>query len=159
GRGHDVVLLDRAAFPSDTLSTHALARTAMVQLRRWGLLETVVASGAPQIRDVVFHTAGGDVVRTVKDRFGVDPLVAPRRHVLDPVLQRAAVEAGARLQTGVTIGGVRRAGDGRVVGVVGEDRCGAPVDIAARFVVGADGLRSRIARSVDAAVTERRPAG
>ena len=74
-RGHDVVLLDRAAFPSDTLSTHALARTAVVQLQRWGLLETVVASGAPPIRDVVFHTeVGGRGVRGA----GAPPLTSGR---------------------------------------------------------------------------------
>ena len=45
--GHDVVLLDRAIFPADTLSTHQIARPGVVQLHRWGLLQTVLASGAP----------------------------------------------------------------------------------------------------------------
>ena len=48
--GHDVVLVDRAVFPSDTLSTHQVARAGVVALQRWGLLPAVLASGAPAIR-------------------------------------------------------------------------------------------------------------
>jgi flavin-dependent dehydrogenase len=54
---------------------------------------------------------------------------------------------------------VRRDRHGRVAGVHGHDRAGAPVELAARYVVGADGLGSRVARSVGAALTEARPAG
>jgi len=49
--GHDVLLVDRDTFPSDTLSTHAIARSGMVQLNRWGLLPDVLATGAPPLRD------------------------------------------------------------------------------------------------------------
>jgi 2-polyprenyl-6-methoxyphenol hydroxylase-like FAD-dependent oxidoreductase len=48
--GHDVAVIDKAMFPSDTLSTHALARGAIVQLQRWGLLADVIATGAPAQR-------------------------------------------------------------------------------------------------------------
>src|SRR3712207_9010811 len=51
---HDVVLLDRSRFPSDTNSTHAFVRGGVVQLSRWGLLEPVLATGAPAIRAVSF---------------------------------------------------------------------------------------------------------
>ena len=37
--GHDVVVVDQASFPSDTVSTHSIARSGVVQLRRWGLLD------------------------------------------------------------------------------------------------------------------------
>ena len=84
--GHDVLLVDRATFPSDTLSTHAIARSGVVQLNRWGLLPAVLDAGTPPIREVVFHAAARSVPRTVKDRMGVDMLVAPRRHVLDALL-------------------------------------------------------------------------
>ncbi len=47
--GHDVVLVDRSAFPSDTLSTHGIARGGVVQLSRWGLLDEVLAIGAPPV--------------------------------------------------------------------------------------------------------------
>jgi flavin-dependent dehydrogenase len=154
--GHDVVVVDRAAFPSDTLSTHAIARGGVVQLRRWGLLDAVVATGAPEIRRVEFHAGGEPVVRTVKDRHGVEFLVAPRRHVLDPLLQEAATASGARVRSKATVTDVLRTGSGRVVGVTGRDDDGA-FEIRARFVVGADGLRSRVARCVGAPVIEQRP--
>lgn len=156
-RGHEVLVVDRAEFPSDTLSTHAIARTGVVQLQRWGLLRDVVRSGAPEIRDVMFHLADTTVTRTLKDRHGVDHLVAPRRHVLDPILQDAARAAGATLRTGVTVDGVHRRDDGRVTGVHGRSGNGRPVSIEARMVIGADGLRSRVARSVGAPMIEVRP--
>jgi hypothetical protein len=43
--GHEVVVLDQASFPSDTVSTHSIARSGVVQLRRWGLLDEVLDSG------------------------------------------------------------------------------------------------------------------
>jgi flavin-dependent dehydrogenase len=157
--GHDVAVVDQASFPSDTLSTHSIARSGVVQLRRWGLLDEVLDSGAPAIRQVTFHAAGESVTRTIKDKSGVDLVVAPRRYVLDTILAGAAERAGAQVRAGVTVTGVQRDGRGRVTGVYGHDRAGAPVELAARWVVGADGLGSRVARSVGAAITEARPAG
>jgi flavin-dependent dehydrogenase len=154
--GHDVVVVDRAAFPSDTLSTHQIARSGVVQLRRWGLLPAVLASGAPPIRQVTFNADGGSVTRTVKHRAGVDFLVAPRRHVLDTIVAGAAGRAGADVRHEVTVTGVRLDDTGRATGVYGRDATGSSVEIAARFVVGADGLRSRVARSVGADVVEYR---
>src|SRR5262245_30104647 len=84
--GHDVMVVDQASFPSDTTSTHAIARSGMVQLRRWGLLDAVLDSGAPAIRRVTFHAPGESVSRVVKHKAGVDFVVAPRRYVLDTIL-------------------------------------------------------------------------
>jgi flavin-dependent dehydrogenase len=157
--GHDVVVVERASFPSDTVSTHSIARSGVVQLRRWGLLDAVLGSGAPAIRQVTFHALGESVSRAVKPKAGVDLVVAPRRYVLDAILAAAAGRAGAEVRTGVTVTGVQRDWRGRVVGVHGHDRAGAPVDLRARYVIGADGLRSLVARAADAAVTDARPAG
>jgi len=157
--GHDVVLLDRDTFPADTLSTHQIARTGVVQLRRWGLLQRVLDSGAPPIRQVTFTTPDEITTRRIKDRAGVDLLVAPRRYILDSIVADAAVEAGADLRQGVTVAGVHLDDTGRATGVYGHDRAGAPVDVQARFVVGADGLRSRVARAVGAELIEDRGDG
>jgi flavin-dependent dehydrogenase len=157
--GHDVVVVDQASFPSDTVSTHSLARSGVVQLRRWGLLDDVLDSGAPAIRQVTFNAGGESVSRTVKEKAGVDFLVAPRRYVLDTILATAAERAGAQVRPGVTVTGLQRDGRGRVVGVQGHDHTGARVELGARFVVGADGLGSRVARSVGAAVNEAGRAG
>lgn len=154
--GHNVVVLERALFPSDTLSTHAISRSGVVQLSRWGLLESVVASGAPAIRQVTFHVGDESITRRIKDRAGVDHLVAPRRHVLDTIVADAARIAGVDIRFDTTVTGVRRDADGRVVGVWARDPAGNPVEVDARFVVGADGLRSRIARSVGASLDTAR---
>src|ERR1700756_5168152 len=142
--GHDVVVVDQASFPSDTISTHSIARSGVVQLRRWGLLDAVLDSGAPAIRQVTFHAGGESVSRTLSHKAGVDLVVAPRRYVLDTILATAAQRAGADVRDGVTVTGVRRDRRGRVAGVYGHDRDGAPMDIGARYVIGADGLRSRV---------------
>jgi flavin-dependent dehydrogenase len=157
--GHDVVVLDQASFPSDTVSTHSIARSGVVQLRRWGLLNEVLDSGTPVIRQVTFNAAGQSITRTIREKSGVDFLVAPRRYVLDTILVTAAEHAGAEVRPGVTVTGVQRDGRGRVVGVDGRDRSGAMVELGARFVVGADGLRSRVAELVGAAINEAGPAG
>jgi flavin-dependent dehydrogenase len=157
--GHDVVVVDQASFPSDTISTHSLARSGVVQLRRWGLLDEVLDSGAPAIRQVTFNAGGESVSRTIKHKAGTDYLVAPRRYVLDTILATAAERAGAEVRSGVTVTGLRRDGHGRVVGVSGRDRCGAPVEIGARHVVGADGLGSRVAELVGARVDQAGPTG
>jgi 2-polyprenyl-6-methoxyphenol hydroxylase-like FAD-dependent oxidoreductase len=157
--GHDVVVVEQASFPSDTISTHAIARSGVVQLRRWGLLDAVLGSGAPAIRRVTFHALGESVTRPVKHKAGVDLVVAPRRYVLDTILAAAAGRAGAGVRTGVTVTGLRRDGDGRVAGIRGHDRAGAAVELRARYVIGADGLRSAVARLAGAAIKEARPAG
>jgi len=156
--GHDVVVVDQASFPSDTVSTHSIARSGVVQLRRWGLLDAVLDSGAPAIRQITFHALGDSVSRPVKLKGGIDFVVAPRRYMLDAIVANAAERAGADVRPGVTVTGVRRDRRGRAVGVYGHDHAGAPIDIGARYVIGADGLQSRVARSVGAAISEVRPA-
>ena len=157
--GHDVAVVDQALFPSDTMSTHSIARSGVVQLHRWGLLDAVLASGAPPIRQVTFHALGESVTRPIRPKAGVGLVVAPRRYALDAIVAAAARRAGAAVRTGVTVTGLRRDGGGRVSGICGHDRGGAPVELDAQFVVGADGLHSLVARSAGAAIAEARPAG
>jgi flavin-dependent dehydrogenase len=149
--GHDVAVLERAQFPSDTLSTHSISRSGVVQLSRWGLLDRVLASGTPAIRQVTFHAGAESVTLPIKRHAGVDLLVAPRRRVLDTIVADAAQASGAVVRFGVTVTGLRHEG-GSVVGVTARDATGTPFELDARFVVGADGLRSRVARSVGASI-------
>ena len=79
--------------------------------------------------------------------------------MLDTILAAAAERAGAEVRQGITVTGVHRDRRGRVAGVYGHDRGGAPVEIGARYVIGADGLRSRVAHSAGATISEARPAG
>ena len=156
--GHDVALLDRARLPSDTTSTHSLVRGGVVQLSRWGLLDEVLATGAPAIRSVEFHRYGAGaphpVRLPVKDRAGVDHMLAPRRHVLDRVLADAAVRAGVSLVDRTTVDGLVRDDHGAVRGVTTRADDGTRGALTARLVVGADGVRSRIAQLVGAPLVE-----
>ncbi|MFI7063358.1 NAD(P)/FAD-dependent oxidoreductase [Kribbella sp. NPDC050124] len=152
--GHRVVMVDKAGLPSDTLSTHGLLRGGVVQLSRWGLLDSVLASGTPAVTKVRFELPGETKLRRIKPRDGVDVLVAPRRQILDSLLADAAVESGAELRTGVTATGLLRGRDGRVTGIVGHDRDGDRIELPARIVVGADGRRSRMAEFVKATTLE-----
>ncbi|GLY96183.1 NAD(P)/FAD-dependent oxidoreductase [Actinoplanes sp. NBRC 103695] len=152
-RGLRVTVVERTRTPADTLSTHGIARGGVVQLARWGLLDAVLASGAPPIRQVVFNVDGDETVRTIRDHAGVDHLIAPRRYLLDEILAGAAREAGATIRTGVTATEALRGGDGRVAGVRTSGG-----DIPARLTVGADGVRSRIANLVGSEIVESFPA-
>ena len=74
--GHDVVLLDRADFPSDTLSTHQLARPGVVQLARWGLLTRCWPVARQPSARRTSPPFGETISRTIKEYAGVDLLVA-----------------------------------------------------------------------------------
>lgn len=151
-RGLRVTVLERTRPGADTLSTHALMRGGVLQLHRWGLLAEVVAAGTPPVTRSTFSYGGERVVVPIKPGRGIDALYAPRRTVLDPLLGRAASDAGADVRHGVAVSDVLRDRDGRVAGVVGRDERGRTVRIAAAFVVGADGLRSTVADRVGATV-------
>ncbi len=148
--GHDVALVDKAHFPSDTLSTHALSRGGIVSLNRWGLLDDVLATGAPAVRQVTFGTAEGELTRTIKLTAGVDLLLAPRRLWLDALLADAAKRAGAELYLQTTVRDLVRDADGRVTGVTTTHQASGEARLTADLVVIADGVRSRLARAVGA---------
>jgi flavin-dependent dehydrogenase len=149
-QGRRVMLLDRDRYGADTLSTHALMRGGVFLLSRWGLLDRIVEAGTPPVRATRFDYGTDTATVTIKPTHGVQALYAPRRTVLDPVLVHAAVAAGAEVRFGVAVAGLLR-DEGRVVGVHGRDRTGASVAVRARLTVGADGIRSTVARAAGAA--------
>jgi 2-polyprenyl-6-methoxyphenol hydroxylase-like FAD-dependent oxidoreductase len=150
--GLRVLCLERARPGSDTVSTHALMRAGVLQLRRWGLLDAVVAAGTPAIRRTVFHYGTESVPVTLRPAFGVDALRAPRRTVLDSLLADAAAGAGATVRFGTAVTALCRDADGRVTGVVTRDRRGRVRTERAGLVVGADGRDSLVAGAVGAEV-------
>jgi 2-polyprenyl-6-methoxyphenol hydroxylase-like FAD-dependent oxidoreductase len=145
-----VLVVDRARRGSDTLSTHALMRGGVLQLRRWGLLDRVAATGAPPVRRVTFHYGRDVMPISLKPYAGVEALYAPRRTVLDSILVDAAEQAGARFGFGSAVVDLAHDGAGRTVGVVVRDRGGIVRTERARLVVGADGRGSLIATQVAA---------
>jgi flavin-dependent dehydrogenase len=153
--GHRVLVVDRGRYGTDTLSTHALMRGAVVQLHRWNILPAVIASGTTPVRQATFFYGDESVPVPISPRDGIDALYAPRRHVLDRLLVDAARAAGADVVYGVRTKGLQRSGTGRVTGVVLEDESGEVHRVAARVVIGADGMRSTVARLVDAQTYRR----
>ncbi|MGY1736816.1 NAD(P)/FAD-dependent oxidoreductase [Geodermatophilus sp. SYSU D00684] len=146
-QGHRVLVVDRATFPSDTVSTHLVHPPGVAALRRWGLLDRVVASGCPAIDTYAFDF--GPFTLAGAPGTPESPVAyAPRRTVLDELLVEAAAGAGAEVRQGFPVDELL-VEDGVVVGVRGHGRDGRrPVDEHARVVVGADGLHSLVARVV-----------
>jgi flavin-dependent dehydrogenase len=151
-RGLRVLVLDRARYGSDTVSTHALMRGGVLQLQRWGLLDEIVAAGTPPVRQVVFHYPDETTRISLKPAAGVRALYAPRRTVLDRLLADAAIAAGADVRFGVTATELLRDDDGRVIGVAGHEPDGRRFRASAALTVGADGIRSLVARETGAPV-------
>jgi 2-polyprenyl-6-methoxyphenol hydroxylase-like FAD-dependent oxidoreductase len=145
-RGYRVLLVDRASFPSDTVSTHLLHPPGVAALGRWGLLERLVASGCPPIHTYRFDF-GPFALSGAPGTTEAPVAYGPRRTTLDQLLVEAAAEAGAEVRQGFTVTDVVVDG-GRVTGVRGHGPNGRAVTEAARVVVGADGRHSRVARAV-----------
>ena len=149
-RGFKVLLVDKATFPSDTISTHILWPHGAEVLGRWGLLPGLVGTGLPPIcRRMTFDVGPFALSGTIADANQGRGGYCPRRTVLDRLLVEAAVEAGAEMREAFTVEHVL-ASDGVVAGVQGHGRGGRPVDERARIVIGADGVNSFIARAVHA---------
>jgi 2-polyprenyl-6-methoxyphenol hydroxylase-like FAD-dependent oxidoreductase len=151
--GARVALVERAPYGADTLSTHALMRAGVIQLGRWGLLDEVVATGAPAIRRTTFHYSDGESVEVaIRPDAGVPALYAPRRHALDRILVDAAGAAGVDVRHEASVTALLHDDTGRVAGVRIAERRGRTVDVSAAITVGADGIRSLVAHEAGSAV-------
>ena len=153
--GYDVLLVDRTTFPSDTVSTHIVHPPGVGALDRWGLLEHVVASGCPPIARYAFDFGPFTLEGTPASE---ESAVAycPRRTVLDTLLVEGAAASGAEVREGFGVEELVFDGDA-VVGIRGSDKGGSTSTERARVVVGADGLKSFVARSVGAEMYNERP--
>jgi 2-polyprenyl-6-methoxyphenol hydroxylase-like FAD-dependent oxidoreductase len=156
-QGCRVLLLDRAGFPSDTMSSHFIHQAGVARLKRWGLLDQVVASNCPPAHQMSFDVGPFALVGLAPPADGACYGYAPRRRVLDNILVEAAVQAGAELREHFTVKELISDGE-RVTGIRGHTAGGAMVTEQARIVIGADGLRSFVARSVQAPSYNTRPA-
>jgi flavin-dependent dehydrogenase len=155
-RGYEVLVVDRASFPSDTVSTHLLHPPGVASLRRWGLLERLVATGCPAIHTYRFDF-GPFALSGAPGTADTPVAYGPRRTVLDRLLVEAAAEAGAEVRQSFTVTDLVVDDEGRVVGVRGHGPDGRAVTVQARVVVGADGRHSRVARAVRPEQYHQRP--
>lgn len=156
-KGYKVLIVDKASFPSDTLSTHILWPHGAEILERWGLEPVLAATGLPPIcRRMTFDVGPVALKGTIPDAHGGRGGYCPRRTVLDSLLVNAAVNSGAELREAFKVEALLFSGDA-VVGIRGRDKGGKPVEERARIVIGADGIHSFVAKSVGAPEYDRRP--
>lgn len=153
--GHKVLVVDRAHFPSDTMSTHFIQSPGMLRLARWGLHDRLMATGCPPVTKAVLEADGEPLEIELPQRRGIQGLASPRRTVLDKLLVDAAREAGAEVREGLTFTTPLLEGE-RVVGIEGYTDEG-PFRAEARFTVGADGRNSAFAEAVGAGYRFREP--
>ena len=156
-KGYQVLLVDRATFPSDTISTHIIWPHGAEILDRWGLLGPLAATGCPPIAlNLIFDVGPFELKGAVTDTNGGRGGFCPRRTVLDKLLVEAAVGAGTELREGFTVEALLWDGD-RVAGIKGHSRTGATVEERARVVVGADGVNSMVAKAARAPEYDVKP--
>jgi 2-polyprenyl-6-methoxyphenol hydroxylase-like FAD-dependent oxidoreductase len=155
--GLKALLVDKATFPSDTISTHILWPHGAEIMARWGLLQALAATGVPPIcRRMTFDVGPFALRGTVPDANDGMGGFCPRRTVLDGLLVNAAAECGVEVRESFTVDELLVTDD-TVVGVRGHGKGATPVEERARVVIGADGVNSFVARAVRAPAYDVRP--
>jgi 2-polyprenyl-6-methoxyphenol hydroxylase-like FAD-dependent oxidoreductase len=145
-RGLRVLAVDRGRYGSDTVSTHALMRAGVAQLARWGVLDRIKKAGTPVIRSTSFHYGDEVISIQIKPQPDAEGLYAPRRTVIDRLLVDAARDAGAEVAFETQLADLVRDAGGRVCGVRVKDGRDHERQLSADLVIGADGVRSTVAR-------------
>jgi 2-polyprenyl-6-methoxyphenol hydroxylase-like FAD-dependent oxidoreductase len=155
-KGYRVLLLDKATFPSDTMSTHFVHPPGVAALARWGLLDRLETTGCPPVETYSFDFGPLTISGSPRPIDGIARGYCPRRTVLDQLLVEAAVQAGAELREGFTVDELLSS-DGAVTGIRGHVRGGVEMSERARVVIGADGKHSLVAKAVAAEQYNERP--
>ena len=155
-QGYRVLLLEKVKFPQDTLSSHYIHQPGVALLDRWGLLDELRNAGCRPINHQSYEALGVRVEGFSLPVDGHRTTYAPRRFVLDPILARGAVAAGVEFRESCAVNDLLFEGD-RVVGVRYTTPGGTEATERARLVVGADGMRSLVARKVGAPKVLERP--
>ncbi|MFJ9041498.1 NAD(P)/FAD-dependent oxidoreductase [Streptomyces sp. NPDC102406] len=148
-QGYRVLLLEKANFPQDTLSSHYIHMQGMALLNRWGLLGKLQDAGCRKITRQSYEGPGVRIDGFSLPLDGVTYTYAPRRYVLDPLLAEGAAEAGVEFRQGCAVKDLVWEDD-RVAGVRYTTPSGTMAVERARLVVGADGMRSLVARKAGA---------
>jgi 2-polyprenyl-6-methoxyphenol hydroxylase-like FAD-dependent oxidoreductase len=151
-RGWEVLLVDRDTFPSDTVSTHFVFPNTLARFEALGVLDTLRAGHELPLLAYRIIGLGHETAGTFTAVDGFDRAAAPRRSTLDQAVLDTALAAGARARLGERV--VDLVGDDPVQGVV----LASGERIHARWVFGADGRASTVARRLGIA-KERPQAG
>lgn len=157
--GIAVTLVDRAHFPRPKPCAEYLSPEASRVLHAMGALGAVESAGAAQLTGMRVRAPNGfEIEGAFAAEHGFrgfrDRGLALRREVLDSLLLDRAREAGAAVHEGVTLESLDAAARGYRVSV---REGGVSRTLQADLVIGADGLRSRIARLLGVARRSRWP--
>ena len=148
-KGYDVLLVDRATFPSNMVqSTHLIHNPGVADLKRWGLLDEIEARCA-RFNRWTFDLHGVHLSAALPAFDGVDMSYAPRRQMLDDILVRAAANAGVEVREACRVTDLIFEND-RVCGIKAKLRGGRRFSERANIVIGADGAASMVARRAQA---------
>ncbi len=145
-KGYRILAVDRATFPSDTVSTHILHPLGVAALSRWGLLDRLTATGCPPIHTYTYDF-GPFTIAGAPGTPEAPVGYCPRRTILDKMLVDAAAESGAEIRERFAVEEIL-VEDGRALGIKGHSKDGQSTTERARVVIGADGLRSTVAEAV-----------
>ncbi len=152
-RGWSVLLVDREPPPADTLSTHCVFPNTLARLSELGALQRIEAEH--RLNPVIYaaRVLGREFAGPFTPVGGFDRMCAITRPVLDQALLDVAIEAGAGTRFGERVSGLLGAGSAEdpVRGVVLDEGD----EIEARWVLGADGRASTVARLLG--LEKRRP--
>lgn len=148
-KGYKVLLVDKAKFPSDSLSTHFIWQKGVYYLKKWNLYEKIIDSNCPSLKKMVSDYKDFPLVGCplpYQDNF---EMLGPRRIVLDKILLDAALDAGVTFLDEFSIRELLFDG-GQVVGVQGYDKDDKLHDIKGKIIIGADGRNTLVAQKVNA---------
>jgi 2-polyprenyl-6-methoxyphenol hydroxylase-like FAD-dependent oxidoreductase len=154
-KGYRVLAVDRAAFPSDTVSTHILHPLGVAALSRWELVDRLTATGCPPIHTYTYDF-GPFTIAGAPGTAEAPVGYCPRRTILDKLLVDAAAQSGAEIREGFTVEELLIE-DSRVIGIRGHSKHGGSVTERAGVVIGADGRQSLVAEALRPQHYDKKP--
>jgi 2-polyprenyl-6-methoxyphenol hydroxylase-like FAD-dependent oxidoreductase len=146
-KGHRVLLVDRATFPSDTVSTHFMHAPGVAALARWQLRDALARSGCPPVRTYRFDFGPFTIEGSPRAIDGVSEAYCPRRPVLDTMLVHAAADAGVEVREAFSVDEIL-VEDGAAIGIRGKGGGPRAVTEHAEVLIGADGRNSSVVQAV-----------
>ncbi|KKI90245.1 FAD-binding protein [Bacillus sp. SA1-12] len=146
--GFHVLLVDRSAFPSDTLSTHAFFNNTVALLRELGVMDTILETNPTPVKDIKFQFEDTVIEGVMPKVFNEEYCYCIRRTYLDNILlEHAKAQHNITVLEEFRVIDVIRDGD-KVIGVKGLNSHNAEQEFFASLVVGADGRYSTIRKLV-----------
>jgi len=155
--GLRVAAVDRAVFPRDKICSEYMSPEGVRHLDTLGLLAQVERQGGCAIRGTTVYAAKGSSLTGLFARTAPPPFretgLSVSRRILDQTLVNAAREAGVEVMERTVVGVLRH--EKGLGGLLVRDHDDRVRELSARLTVGADGLRSLVAKAMNGSRTGR----